>query len=119
MDIETERFTENLDKIHIMEQDNPFFTYLRGFMHAISEYEIIHAYYHKETKNIKFYVRKSTTPISKLGICEAWKQYNDNDNLHVTIYHSEYDSYLYECNDYETDSKEFYKHLIKHLIEQI
>jgi hypothetical protein len=69
--IETKGFTENLDKIHIMDQDNPFFVYLKGFMHNISEYEIFHAYYHNENKNIKFYVSRYTTPIAKSGIYEA------------------------------------------------
>jgi len=131
-DIDTENFTK-LDGVEIIkseiENNHPFLFFLRGFSHGLWDYEIIHAWFHTDSKIAKFYINNS----SKFGslITNAWREYISSDASHrddteneedeeVEVYiYTRYCGELYDSNEYDPNSRDFYKNLVSRLMDKI
>ena len=128
-DIDTENFTK-LDGVEIIrsksENNHPFLHFLKGFSHGLWDYEIIHAWFHIESKIAKFYINNA----SKFGslITNAWRDYissaaSQRDNVEdeeVEVYiYTTYCGQVYHSNEFDQDSRQFYKGLISRLMDKI
>lgn len=135
-DLETEVFTKNLDKIEFLTENHPFLVYLDAFLHGLEYPTILHGYYKKDNYNLKLFIddtsavskssipgnKRPIHPNCKTGIWVAWNKYVERftpgfpDECRVSLY-DRYCGELYEMNDYEHDSKEFYKWFVGGLVD--
>ena len=128
--IYTNEFTENMDQFEIIDANHPFISFLNGFTHNLFDIKIIHGWYHKETKQVKFYIENAGNYGSYVYV--AWKKYckMKNRNNIVNDYYMDMNKSIYDSNcgnlyvhlnepyDIE-DEKDFYKMFIKKLIDNM
>jgi hypothetical protein len=116
--IYTELFTK-LDGVEILDEKHPFIYFLRGFTHNEFECDIIHGWYHIESKSMKCITKQHPSGVGNL-IHTAWQAFwkNNGYNYDVSIYYN-YCRDLYHSNEYMVDKKMFYKYLTRRLIENI
>jgi hypothetical protein len=134
-DIKTKGFTENVENLTVISENDPFFTFLAGFMHNIDEVDevdevcekyklkdkIIHGYYHTTHKNAKILLNSGVSPLQKSAIHHAWKAYivSEVRAADIDIYGCEYGYHIYKCDDYEKDATFFYKEVIKRMVDKL
>jgi hypothetical protein len=120
--IYTELFTK-LDGIEIIDEKHPFIYFLRGFTHNEFECDIVHGWYHIETKSMKCIPKQHPSRVGNI-IHTAWQAFWENNYydydvyIYVYIYYS-YSGELYRSNEYEIDKKEFYRDFVKKMVEKI
>ena len=114
-DLDTKKFTENLNDLQFMDSDHPFIHYLNGFFHNLIDttITIFHSYYNKDTLTLKIYCEKLDYPI-RIGIWVAWNKFNGDKSLNVEIY-DRYCGELYKDN-FHWDDKEFCKWFVSKYI---
>lgn len=121
---ETKFFTQNIDRIIIIQQDHPFIKYFNDYtFHIFTDsltLFIKHAYMYNLDDNItyfKIFVKSNTPAIIKSAIHNAWYKYNYNVSNHIYIY-ADYCSKLFVCDDYESNELYFSKEFLKQLLDQ-
>ena len=120
--LDTKKFTENLDDLQFMDSDHPFIQYLHGFFHNLVDTTIFHSYYNQNTLTLKMYCEKLDYPI-RIGLWVAWNKFNnilkvsEDKSLNVEIY-DRYCGELYKDN-YHWDDKEFYKWFVSKCISDL
>ena len=114
----TELFTK-LDGIELIDEKHPFIHFLKGFIHDEFECEIIHGWYHVDSKIMKCIPNQHPSNVGNI-IHTAWQQYWKNNNYDFDVYiYGKYCGELYKSNEYETDKNQFYKDLITRIINKI
>jgi hypothetical protein len=117
-DVNTELFTK-LDGVEIIDEKHPFIYFLKGFTHNEFECDILHGWYHIETKSMKCIPKQHPSGVGNL-IHTAWQAFWENNNYDYDVYiYYNYCGDLYCSNEYETDKKKFYKDLTKRFIGKI
>ena len=120
--IETNKFTNNLNYITIMNKNDKFYDYLHKFTYDLINFDniIYHSWICEFYDGLyaKFYVPQGTPPLLKNAIFFAWINYSYNSFPNSVTIYEDYCGTLYECDDYKYSEKYFYKELIKIAIEK-
>ena len=116
-DLDTKKFTNNLDNLKFVDSEHSFIHYLGGFFHNLVDISIFHSYYNKDTLTLKIYCEKLDYLI-RVGIWVAWNKFNNTDNEDKTLNVEIYDRYCGELykDDFHWDEKEFYKWFVSKYI---
>jgi hypothetical protein len=103
---------KNLD-CKIMDENHSFIGFVKGFIHNSIDIDIIHGWYHIESKKAKFIVGDHPSIYGDI-IHLAWQKYWNNNgyNYDVSIY-STYCGQLYESNEFDIDNNKTLKKVIK------